>query len=261
MVKAGLDFNENIWLDIRDELKSIDNEVFPDSCPDELVHYTTPDGFKGIIATHEMWCTDLRHVTDKCECNYGMDVIKSVILKKCVPPQFKEAIRHENTLFGAKERFRGFIACYCSSRDESPYMWKNYAAGGTGHAIVFDGKALYAGAQEGKAYALFPVVYDEHIQVEKTTQVIDRAIQLQSKWAFSGETLKRFWSQEVEFALMLCGLRFKKPSLKDEQEIRQLVWLTDGVELTDFKGKTHIAMPFESSAINRTIRGPNSGRK
>jgi Protein of unknown function (DUF2971) len=137
-------------------------------------------------------------------------------------------------------------------------MWETYAAGGTGHALVFDGNVISAGAKGGERYALFPVIYDERVQVEKATKIVDHAIQLQRKWEISGEALIRYWSEEVAFGLMICGLRFKKPCFEKEQEIRLFLWHRNGCKPETANGKTHIATSFEASAIIRHIKGPNA---
>jgi len=82
--------DESFWLDIREELKHSDAEIFPDySIPDEVTHYTSFAGLEGIMGKREIWCTDLREVDDKRECDYGMDVIRRVITRKSVPEEFR----------------------------------------------------------------------------------------------------------------------------------------------------------------------------
>jgi hypothetical protein len=103
---------------IREELRRADAEVFSAfdlSIPDEVTHYTSLAGFKGIISTQEIWCTDLRDVNDSRECDYGMGVIRGVIARKSVPEDIRRFIWGLGGLFGAKEAYTFYISCFCSS--------------------------------------------------------------------------------------------------------------------------------------------------
>lgn len=253
-------FDDSFWLDIREELKRSDREIFAgdSSIPDEVTHFTSLEGLKGIINKQEIWCTDIREVDDKHECDYGMKVIKSVIVRKSVPEAFSQPVLRSNSLFGAKEEFTYFVACFCSSQDYAPRMWEDYADRGRGFAIVFDGKRLYAGADGGKAYGFLPVIYDAKIQTEKTTKVIDYAIQLQRKRELPSRELKRYWSEEVQFCLLVCGLRFKAPCWEHQREFRIAVAERDSLKPFVHGGKTRVAVPFERPAIIRIVRGPRN---
>jgi hypothetical protein len=64
---ANHGFEESYWLDIREELRREDTEIFAEldsAIPDELTHYTSFDGLRGIITRQQIWCTDIRQVND-----------------------------------------------------------------------------------------------------------------------------------------------------------------------------------------------------
>jgi hypothetical protein len=252
--------DESFWLDIREELRRSDAEIFPDDSfiPDEVTHYTSFAGLKGIIEKLEMWCTDLRDVDDKRECDYGMDVIRSVIKTKSVPEQFRRAVLCQRSLFGAKDQFTYFISCFCSSGHEESCMWDRYAEHDAGFAIVFDAKMLFAGTDGGNAYAFVPVIYDEAIQVDKTTRVVDRAIQIQRERRLSARELERYWSEEVEFSLLVCGLRFKAPCWQYQREVRIAVAESNSLNRFIHADKMRVAVRFERPAIIRIVPGPKN---
>jgi len=137
-------------------------------------------------------------------------------------------------------------------------MWVDYAEGGTGFAIVFDGKKLFTGANDGKLYALAPLVYDEGIQIDKTTKIIDRAIQLQRERELTRKELKRYWSEEVQYSLLACGLRFKASCWQHQREVRIVVAESDSLKPFVHARKTRVAVPFERPAIIRIVRGPTN---
>ncbi len=144
-------FGENFWFDIRKELRRLDTETFSDSdsaIPDEITHYTSLEGLKGIIGRREIWCTDIRQVNDPHEGDYGMAVIQNVITRKPVPSKFADFVMHQKRLFGTKELFTDYIACFCAAHDTDA-MWLDYAQEGIGYGIVFDSQALLGAAEGG----------------------------------------------------------------------------------------------------------------
>ena len=184
-----------------------------------------------------------------------MDVIRRVITCKSVPEEFRQAVLRNNSLFGAKRNFTYFISCFSSSQDE-PSMWKDYAESSAGFAIVFDGKRLSTGTDGGKAYAFTPVIYDEEIQNDKTTKVIDRAIQLQREKGLPSSELRRYWFEEVAFGLLVCGLRFKAPCWQHQREVRIAVAEDDSLNPFPHAGTMRVAVPFERPAVIRIVCGP-----
>ena len=164
--------------DLREELRRKHSEVFPESgssTPSELLHYTTRQGFKGIVKSRKMRCSDIRRVNDSEEGDYGLDVIRSVVSRKSVPTNFLNAVRNSQDLFGFRRLWTSYIACFSCSV-ELPYMWSRYAAEGSRFVIAFDYQALLSGADEGRRYALFPIIYDRQAQISGIEQIVDHAI-------------------------------------------------------------------------------------
>jgi Protein of unknown function (DUF2971) len=138
-------------------------------------------------------------------------------------------------------------------------MWQDYAASGTGCALVFDYGALFAGALGGKRYAFFPVLYDPAMQTRQIEQTVDHAIHLERELEISGRRHREQYWTDVEFALMTCAVRFKDPIWSREQEVR--LWLASGPDAKPFEafGKPRMSVEFEASSLKRVIRGPAAG--
>ena len=253
-------FGEPFWLDIREKFLRLDTEIFSDSdsvMPDVVTHYTSLEGLNGIIGRQEIWCTDIRRVNDPHEGDYGMAVIQNVITRKSVPSPFADVVMRQERLFGTKELFTNYIACFCAVHDTGA-MWQNYAQGGSGYGIVFDSQTLLGASDGGRLYSLAPLIYDEQVQHGRTARVIDGAIQLQRKLQIPTRAFPRFWFHEVLFYLLVCGSRFKDPIWRHEQEIRMSI--SSGREnLNEFEhtGRTRVAVPFNRAAIVRIVRGGN----
>ena len=77
---------------------------------------------------------------------------------------------------------------------------------------MFDYDALFAGAQGGKRYAFFPVLYDQEMQIRQVEQTVDHAIHLEHELEISGGKHREQYWTEVTRALMTCAVRFKDPS-------------------------------------------------
>jgi len=177
-------FGEGYWLDIRKELLRLDTEIFSESdlaIPAEITHYTSLEGLKGIVGRQEIWCTDIRQVNDPLEGDYGMKIIQNVITRKSVPSAFVEFVMRQKRLFGVKELFTNYIACFCAAHDIEA-MWQNYAEGGRGYGVVFDARTLLAASNGGHLYSFAPLIYDDQLQHQKTARVIDAAIQLHRRF-------------------------------------------------------------------------------
>jgi len=80
--------------------------------------------------------------------------------------------------------------------------------------LVFDYDALFAGAQGGKRYAFFPVLYDQEMQTRQVEQTVDYAIHLEHELEISGGKHREQYWTEVTRALMTCAVRFKDPRLR-----------------------------------------------
>lgn len=224
----------------------------------ELFHYTSAEGFRGIIETRQFWCTDVSHVKDDREGDHGLSILKSVLNRKYVYEPFREFVGDLDSLFGMKRQWTSYMCCFCSAGEQA-HMWRDYAKGGTGCALVFDYDALYSGANGGKRYAFFRVLYDQELQTRQVEQTVDHAIQFEQELGISGtEHRKRYW-EEVEFALLTCALRFKHPKLTSEAEVR--LWIAEGPDATPFEafGKPRVSVDFKASSLTRVIRGAPLG--
>lgn len=228
--------------------------------PELLLHYTCPNGFRGIIESGEIWCTDIRDVNDPREGDYGLDVIQSVVDRNrtLIDEEFTEVILNSKSLFGLKKFWSVYIACFCSS-GEQPYMWSTYACDRTGFAIGFNYDTLISGASGGKRYAVFRVLYDRQTQERKIAATLDHAIAMDLTMNLVPEDRRRFWMEEVAVALIVCASRFKHPKWCSEQEFRLSVTDPPDVVKFDAGGKSRIRVRIVRSAVTQVIRGTRSG--
>jgi len=134
-------------------------------------------------------------------------------------------------------------------------MWADYADHGKRFAIAFDRAMLLSAAEEGRRYALFPMLYDRKVQISGTEQIVDHAIQLQRRLNLSSHDIEQFWLEEVAFSLMVCGSRFKHNKWQLEHEFRIAVQGGDDITPFTAAGRPRVAVPFDRNAVVRIVRG------
>ena len=249
---------------VAQELRRKGNEIWHEYDaypPAELLHYAPPSGVRGILTLRQIWCTDVLHVTDPREGDHGLAVIRSVVRRRrrSVDRPFADIILKSTSLFGLKETWTEYIACFCSS-GEQPYMWRDYAGGGDGCALVFDYSILMAGCDGGKQSSLFRVLYDKKKQVRVVEQILDCAIYLRRQLEVPLSQREQYWKQLVMPHLLACAIRFKDPNFCHEQEFRLCAADPQGL-LTTFEvgGKRRVSLDIETSALRKVIRGKSGG--
>jgi hypothetical protein len=220
----------------------------------ELFHYTSAEGFRGIIESRQLWCTDIRHVNDPREGDHGFSVLKSVLNRKSVYKPFKDVIINLDSLFGMKRQWTSYIACFCAAGEKAD-IWQDYAKGGTGCALVFHFDGLFSASNRGDRYSLFRVLYEQETQTRQVEQTVDHAIHLEHELDITGRKQRMQYWFEVGLTLLGCAIRFKDPMWRHEQEVR--LWVAGGSQVSPFEafGKPRVSVEFEASSLKSVIRG------
>lgn len=92
---------------------------------DVIYHYTSPEGFRGILANGEIWLTNAAFVNDTTECRAFWDLAKDDVLGNGPFPN-----RHVQEAWESKKRFRWednsyYIASFSKAAD-SLEQWRAY---------------------------------------------------------------------------------------------------------------------------------------
>jgi len=105
-----------------------------------LYHYTNCCGLKGIIEKQELWFTHYKHLNDKTELTFGIEIANDILTeigtgsKKLKP--FCDMVIELLSSEKLSSTFDFYIASFSRNRD-SAHQWKNYAQNGEGFAIGF----------------------------------------------------------------------------------------------------------------------------
>ncbi|KAB2747859.1 DUF2971 domain-containing protein [Brucella anthropi] len=110
-----------------------------------LFYYTDTSGFKGIIASKQLWLSDTTTLNDPREFNLGMKLLSEAITNYRDDDVSGVSNRDMQSLLFEVMNFRQKSSCYAccfSSRGDELPMWRYYAGDGAGISIGFRPTAL-----------------------------------------------------------------------------------------------------------------------
>jgi hypothetical protein len=119
--------------------KEIRNRWFTtEQPPDVLYHYTDATGLLGILATKELWATNIYYLNDSSELHYGLDLIKRCFERRLGrnqnPVHVKLLTEAKTILLIFKAVSEAFVVCFCA-KDNLLSQWQTYASKGDGYSI------------------------------------------------------------------------------------------------------------------------------
>jgi hypothetical protein len=110
-----------------------------------LYQFTSVEGFRGMISSKEIWCTDLAEANDPRELALGnqhfLEALKFVRKHEYKSDMgiFLDTI--EQNVLECRERQQTFCACFSMVKDELP-MWREYGSNYAGLAVGFRPTAI-----------------------------------------------------------------------------------------------------------------------
>jgi hypothetical protein len=135
--------------------------------PAELWHYTSLEGFRGIISSGKVWATEARSTSDPSEFIHAKNVALQ-LLGDMTPEEFhsegtrtaavtivKDAFDTGNL---SPERIEVFIASFSSAKDVKS-QWNDFADKFRGVSIAFDLRLIRPPLEIGSAISFGPCVY------------------------------------------------------------------------------------------------------
>jgi hypothetical protein len=226
--------------------------------PRELFHYTSPEGFIGIVTSKSLWASDMLSLNDASEAAYPYKLIADVLDTHhlSVPEKHRQGFKTQ-LINGTFPLYVPFVVCFCEDGDLLS-QWRAYGSGGEGFSPAF--KFSWLSSLDQKAgFRLQKVVYDRTQQEELILMLLQRASSLLAQDAFSDEEQATIW-QGAAMSLAPWVIMFKDPAFKEERE-----WRLVNVNLaraTGFRRSGHRIVQYLSvgiddpEAITRVIRGP-----
>ncbi len=143
-------------------------ELLNREIPDKLWHYTSFNGFQGIISSKAIHATDIRFLNDRSEFTHAHDIAKQIAeeapefgsnlfptayyLKKAVDLTFETGILHP-------DRRQVFVSCFSAAEDQLS-QWRGYSRGSTGVSLGLNLAELRPPADVDTLVCFAPCVYD-----------------------------------------------------------------------------------------------------
>jgi hypothetical protein len=210
------DFRKNLANRLN-ELWNPHNEV---DRPNKLYHYTSLAGLRGILASRQIWITDIGSLrNDPRDGLYYATVIPNVLRRKSVPPRVVDYFSQGEVMMLGGQVF-AYVASF-SARRNLGSQWQEFADAGRGAAIEVNFDAIFRDGATASDYALMKMMYDRKVQEAKLVGIIDYAIHQLREFDLSSKAKESYWA-EILTPLLVCGAFFKNPSYASEQEWR--VW-------------------------------------
>jgi hypothetical protein len=229
---------------LSDRISGLDKELeaiaweFPQSLeaeptPELIYHYTDDNGFRGILDSGSLWCTDVAYLNDPSEIKYGVSLATELLAAEVAGASLAEQLfardfRHYERQ--AQEAAHSFV-CSFSIKDNDLEQWRAYANNGRGYALGFDGRSLETlftrtDGQPILEHMTFRVSYDETKLKDICRQLIRAVLPLVTAPAdmgLSNETVEAYM-RDLRISLALYVFRtalfFKHPAYCNEREYR-----------------------------------------
>jgi Protein of unknown function (DUF2971) len=176
--------------------------------PEKLWHYTSAQGFQGIIGSGNIYATDVRFLNDSEEFIHARKVADNLVREM---PEFgdlnfpmRDILEWAvNNIFGSDflnpNSAQFFVVSFSDSEDDLS-QWRGYSHGTYGVSIAFDLRLFRPPDESDSAVTLAPCVYRD----DEKKNLIHRALQYfvkksQTKWtAVVQEFLKVYGSGKTK---------------------------------------------------------------
>jgi hypothetical protein len=179
---------------VRDPIEQWVNQPIPE----KLWHYTSIDGFSGIISSGGIYATDVRFLNDAEEFVHARRIANEVAEQAAEIGEFNYPLR-ENLRWLVAEIFKStflnpsgaqiFVASFSDSEDDLS-QWRAYSHGSCGASIAFDLRAFRPSAESDSAVMFAPCVYADDEKRRLIGHALDNFTSVaQGKW---NETIQQF---------------------------------------------------------------------
>ena len=188
--------------------------LVPDSYPKTVYHYTSLEGFIGIVNSRSVWMTEFAYLNDRREVRYGLDLLLDTV-SHMFEGEDREDVR--GLLSAWKLRLGGSNNRVCitsfSADDDSLSQWRAYGP----IAVGFPVHPLALHVDQGR---LQPIEYDPNVQ-NKLVQIyvhhLVSAFEADMK-AGSLELSPDLYHKSDR--LLELAVFFKDPAFRSENEYR-----------------------------------------
>ena len=198
--------------------------------PDELYHYTSAGGLKGIINSQAIRMTDLRYMNDAAELEYAVSLIREILEDRRESAYGWEEELLDFLLGRSLSIYRHFniyAACFCEARNKSSF-WSSYGK----YSAVIDTsdtirvESSFTSLTEWDPVVFRKVIYNEPDQREIIREKLESSIvafeKNRNQDNIKTEKLLSSTYNLLENLLIECITSFKDPIYREEEEWRMI---------------------------------------
>jgi hypothetical protein len=128
---------QDAWTRLDEVARALIDRSRRSGSPDELFHYTSPEGLIGIIGSRSLWASDMLCLNDSSEATYAHGLIQGALDMdngRLLPPKHRSEF--EEGLRSAFRMYSPFVTCFCENGDLLS-QWRGYGGAGEGFALGF----------------------------------------------------------------------------------------------------------------------------
>ncbi len=197
----------------------------PTEVPDELFHYTSTIGFKGIIENDTLWFSDCAYLNDGSEVRWGAGVLGRAAgeLAGRVPESDQKLIERVVGRIEQITMLNRSAIFSLSARGNLLNQWRDYGKDVVAYSIGLDAKRLHMTPDYNFSPILMKVIYDPDDQLAVARNIVSGLYQV----AGALDSNIRNDAKHVDFLVeaaaheaSLCVHMLKNPAFEAEEEWR-----------------------------------------
>lgn len=164
-------------------------EVLSRNPPSALYHYTTQQGFLGIVKNKEIWATHTQYLNDRAEYLHALELVKEEIGRICKTNSEGTIERLLDEMLDGITGIETINVCVCSFSEvrDSLSQWRAYGDETSGFAIGFLGSFLRDVVNREQCY-LAQCLYSEEEQIALIKALVAKVLE-ENKNRRDGEVL------------------------------------------------------------------------
>ncbi len=192
-----------------------------------LFHYTSPEGFLGILSSGSIRATNAAYLNDQAELTYPVSLAYELfgrLRREKTEKDVIELIDCVRQFLFSHALFKSWYVVSFSTKGNLLSQWRAYCPQG-GYSIGFAGEGLMDAFRNHSEFRLRPVVYDRETQERTVHDVFERIVALSSELRsripdISQEECMRECDYAIAARLTEEFIFFKTPSFEEEAEWR-----------------------------------------
>ena len=214
--------------------------------PDTVYHYTTADGFAGIVGEMRLRATNFSFLNDPSEIQYGKALALQYLASTLddLPEPHRDLLEQTCQALETKVVSESYVACFTELSDDLS-QWRAYGSSAIErYCLGFDGSEIASvfSTRPGSRFA--KILYEPKLQKELLASIVQRSLSFVEKNAIDQEGWPRVASTIADVIASRLP-EFKNPAYKYETEWRVIRW-HDRLEHDDlcFETSRKILRPF-----------------